>query len=37
MLLKQKDYTNCVEMLITGRNNFKRIDKYRTVIRLNTV
>ena len=27
VLLKQEDYTNCVETLLAGRNKFKRIHK----------
>ena len=37
VLLKHEDYTNCVEMLLTDRNKFKRIDKVPTIMRLNTV
>ena len=36
-LLKQEDYTNCLETLLAGQNKFKRIHKYPTIMRLNTV
>ena len=37
VLLKHEDYTNCVEMLLTDRNKFNRIDKDPTIMGLNTV
>ena len=37
VLLKQEDYTNCVETLLADRNKFKCIHKDSTTIRLNTV
>ena len=37
VLLKHEDYTNCVEMLLTDRNKFNRIDKDPAIMRLNTL
>ena len=37
VLLKHEGCTNCVEMLLTDRNKFNRIDKDPTIMRLNTL
>ena len=34
VLLKQEDYTNCLETLLADRNKFKRIHKDQTIMRL---
>ena len=37
VLLKQEDYTNCIETFLADRNKFKRTHKDQTIMRLNTV